>query len=444
MKRKDFHVSLYILVPTIFSGISVIAVIVAYRITAYYILRGINPDIPILTLVIAIAVFAFVCGFLTIWFIVKPVIRFVKAAKILPVMSQTTKTENAGRRPENIEDIQIVLDQVTTILGKVEARELFPHIIGQSRVLRSIFGQIMKVAPTDTTVLLSGESGTGKELVATAIYEQSLRRDKPFIKINCVAIPEGLLESELFGHEKGAFTGAVAQKKGKFELADSGTIFLDEIGDMPLTTQAKILRVLQEKEFERVGGTHSINVNVRLIAATNKNLQQMVKTGAFREDLFYRLNVFSLHLPPLRERREDIPLLIEHFLKQSGKELDVSQKAIQLLLAYHWPGNIRELQNVIERAAIIAEETIEPTHLPSIFMSDIIISSNYDGEAGKEKSLDKRLHEMEKIMIIDAMTRAGGVQVRAAELLGINERSLWHRIKKYHIDVSPFKNPQNL
>lgn len=441
MKRKDFHISLYILVPTILSGISVIAVIVTYRVTAYYILKGINPDIPILWLVIAVAFFAFICSILIIRFIMKPFMRFVKAAKTLPVISQTPKADNLATKSENIEDLQRILDQVTTILGTVEAREAFPHIIGQSRALRSIFGLIMKVSPTDTTVLLSGESGTGKELVATAIYEQSLRRGKPFIKINCVAIPEGLLESELFGHEKGAFTGAVAQKKGKFELANGGTIFLDEIGDMPLSTQAKILRVLQEREFERVGGTRPISVDIRLIAATNKNLQNMVKTGAFREDLFYRLNVFTLHLPPLRERREDIPLLIDHFLKQSGRVTEVSPRSLRVLLKYQWPGNIRELRNVIERATVIAEETIEPPHLPSFLMSDSPISLN-DGET--EKSLDARLHEIEKAMIIEAMTRTNGMQVRAAELLGINERSLWHRIKKYHIDVSPFRKLQNL
>ena len=441
MKKKDFHVSLYILVPTIFSGISILSVIVAYRVTAYYILRGIDPGIPILWLVIAVAVFAFFCSFLVIWFIVKPFIRFVKAAKTLPVISQQQKTDNLASRPENIEDLQRVLDHVTTILGKVEARESFPQIVGQSRVLRSIFGQIIKVAPTDTTVLLSGQSGTGKELVATAIYEHSLRKGKPFVKINCVAIPEGLLESELFGYEKGSFTGAVNQKKGKFELADGGTIFLDEIGDMPLSTQAKILRVLQEKEFERVGGTSSIRVDIRLIAATNKNLQNMVKTGAFREDLFYRLNVFSIHLPPLKERKEDIPSLIDHFLKRSSKVTEVSPKALRLLLKYHWPGNIRELQNIIERATVIADDSIEPHHLPQSLMSDTVTLPD-DGE--KEKSLDVRLHEIEKSMIIETMTRTSGSQVRAAELLGINERSLWHRIKKYHIDVSSFKKLQNL
>jgi transcriptional regulator with GAF, ATPase, and Fis domain len=207
--------------------------------------------------------------------------------------------------------------------------------------MRGIFGQILKVAPTDSTVLISGESGTGKELVATSLYKHSLRKGRPFVKINCVAIPEGLLESELFGHEKGAFTGTIAQKKGKFELADGWAIFLDESGDMPPATQAKLLRVLQEKEFERVGGTQPIRVDVRFITAANKNLPEMIKTGAFRGDLFYRLNVFFLHLPPLRERREDIPFLIEHFLEKSGKDLTVSHRAMQLILGYGWPGSKR-------------------------------------------------------------------------------------------------------
>ena len=257
-----------------------------------------------------------------------------------------------------------------------------------------------------------------------------------------MAIPEGLLESELFGHEKGAFTGAFTRKKGKFEMADGGAIFLDEIGDMPPTTQAKLLRVLQEKEFERVGGTQPVRVDVRFITATNKNLPEMIKTGSFREDLFYRLNVFSLHLPPLRERREDIPFLIEHFLERSGKELTVSQRAMQLLLGYNWPGNIRELQNVIERAAVFAEGTIEAAHLPAALTGEV--SALSDEKGGDEKQLDERLGEIEKGMIIEAITRAGGIQTRAAEMLGINPRSLWHRIKKYGIDVSSLKKLQNM
>jgi DNA-binding NtrC family response regulator len=348
-------------------------------------------------------------------------------------------TGDASATPENIEHIHRVLDQVTTILSKIEARELFPEIIGQSRVIRGIFGQILKVAPTDTTVLISGESGTGKELVATAIYEHSLRRGKPFVKVNCIAIPEGLLESELFGHEKGSFTGAVARKTGKFELADGGTIFLDEIGDMPPATQAKILRVLQEREFERVGGAGSIRVNVRIIAATNKNLTDLVKTGAFREDLFYRLNVFDIHLPALRERRDDIPALVDHFLGSVEKEARISPRAMQLLLGHSWPGNIRELQNVIERAAVIAEGSVDPAHLSPEIRGEAGAPANTGG-IDEGKPLDERLAGIEKGLIIEALTRAGGIQIRAAQTLGINQRSLWHRIKKYNIDVSSLKN----
>jgi len=304
--------------------------------------------------------------------------------------------------------------------------------------MRGIFSQILKVAPTDATVLITGESGTGKELVAQSLYQHSLRKEGPFIKLNCVAIPEGLLESELFGHEKGAFTGATAQKRGKFELAHGGTILLDEIGDMPLATQAKLLRVLQEKEFERVGGTKPIHVDIRIIASTNKNLMKLVQEEKFREDLFYRLNVFALHLPPLRERREDIPALAQGFVETAPKQAEISSAALQLLMGFQWPGNVRELKNVIERAAVMAEEgMIEPQHLP------VQISGGLVGQAMQEvpeqASLDDRMAEIEKRFIIDALTRADGVQVKAAQILGIKERSLWHRVKKYNIDVTTIR-----
>jgi transcriptional regulator with GAF, ATPase, and Fis domain len=437
VKRGKISISPYILIPAIFSGISLLAVIVTYNVLSRYSGLKADPAVSVFWLGLASVVLTFVCTYVILLFILRPIARFVKAAEKLPVMTQTP-TGDTSTAPENIEHIHRVLDQVTTILGKVEARELFPGIIGQSRAVRSIFGQILKVAPTDTTALISGESGTGKELVATAIYEHSLRRGKPFVKVNCVAIPEGLLESELFGHEKGAFTGAVARKKGKFELADGGTIFLDEIGDMPAATQAKILRVLQEREFERVGGAGSIHVDVRIIAATNKNLTDMVKTGAFREDLFYRLNVFNIHLPALRERREDVPLLTEYFLGKMDKSVEVSQKVMKLLLSYGWPGNIRELQNVVERAAVMAEEgSIETGHLPAGLAGESPVTARGMDDA---RPLDDRLVEIEKGMIIEALTRAGGIQARAAQILGINQRSLWHRIKKYNIDVSSLRN----
>jgi len=375
--------------------------------------------------------------------ILKPITKFVRNAEKLPVLARTPGNADDGSREEDIEHLHKVLDQVANLLGKVETRELFPEIVGQSRAMREIFGQILKVAPTDSTVLISGESGTGKELIATSLYEHSLRKGKPFVKINCVAIPEGLLESELFGHEKGAFTGAVAQKKGKFEIADGGTIFLDEIGDMPPVTQAKLLRVLQEKEFERVGGIHTIHVDIRFVTATNKNLTEMIKAGQFREDLYYRLNVFALTLPPLRERREDIPFLIDHFLKKSGKDLMVSPRAMQIMLGYDWPGNIRELQNITERAEVIAEGSIEPGHLPQELHGESGLPAKRGGAADEGKPLDERLAQIEKGLIIEAITRTGGVQNRAAKLLGINQRSLWHRIKKHNIDVPSLKKLQD-
>ncbi|MFZ4437565.1 MAG: sigma-54 interaction domain-containing protein [Syntrophales bacterium] len=443
MKRRKLYISPYILIPAIFSGISLLAVIVTYHVTSLHLVQNIEPLTNIFWLACASFVFSFSCGYLILRHILKPISKFIREAEKMPALSRGVDSEGDVKPTEEIEHIQKVLDQVTTILGKVEAVELFPEIIGQSRAMRALFAQIVKAAPTDSTVLITGDSGTGKELAATAIVDHSLRKGKPFVKVNCVAIPEGLLESELFGHEKGAFTGAIARRKGKFELADGGTIFLDEIGDMPSATQAKILRVLQEREIDRVGGAGSIGVDVRIIAATNKNLTEMVKTGAFREDLFYRLNVFNIHLPALRERREDIPALAEHFRGSTEKAAQISSRAMQLLLGHPWPGNVRELQNVIERAAVMADESIEPEHLPPELCGELGATWNR-GEADEGQPLDERLAGIEKGMIIEALSRAGGIQARAAQLLGINSRSLWHRIKKYGIDVDSLKKLHNL
>jgi len=444
MKQKDVRISPYILIPGIFSGLAFLAVLIAYRVMIYGQQRGIEPFQVMLWIAICTIIITFICSYLIVSIILKPITRFVRDTEKLPVMiAQLAEGDSKKKAPEDMEHLDRVLEHVTTILGKIEARDLFPQIVGQSRAMRGILGQIMKVAPTDATVLILGESGTGKELVATSIYENSLRRGKPFIKINCVAIPESLLESELFGHEKGAFTGAVAQKKGKFEIANGGTILLDEIGDMPPATQAKLLRVLQEKEFERVGGTQTIRVDVRFITSTNKDLSVMIKSGEFREDLYYRLNVFALTLPSLRERREDIPFLIEHFLQKAGKDLAVSQRAMQLILGYDWPGNVRELQNMTERAAVIAEGSIEPGHLPPELHGALGVVAN-NSEMDEGITLDERMAGIEKGMIIEAISRADGVQARAAQLLGINPRSLWHRVKKHQIDVGSLKKPQNL
>jgi len=435
-KKKNFYVTLYILIPLIFSGITVLGIFAAYQLAAAPEKLHHSLLINIYTLSLVVGCISFAAGLLILRLFLKPLSEFVEKAKKMPVLYDVPADEEVNIT-DDLSRINQVFESVANILGKVEARELFPEIIGPGAAMRNIFTQIIKAAPTDSTVLITGESGTGKELIADSIYKHSLRKNNPFITINCVAIPEGLLESELFGHEKGAFTGATAQKKGKFELADGGTIFLDEIGDMPPATQAKLLRVLQEKKFERVGGSQTITVDVRFLAATNKNPAEMIKTGAFREDLFYRLNVLSIHLPPLRERMEDIPFLVEHFIKASGKDLQIHHRVMQALIGYGWPGNVRELQNVIERAAIFAENTIEEIHLPPELTG---LPNHQNFSTKQDQPLDQKLIEIEKGMIIEAISRAGGVQARAANLLGINQRSLWHRVKKYNIDVSTLKN----
>jgi len=439
MKKKYIPVSLYIIIPFTLSGLSLIWVILTNRLIHSY---GQTWSFIVWGGIVVVS--TYLITLLIIWVVLKPVARFVKTAESLPVFPK--QTDENVKAKDDIERYTKVFDQITTILSRVEARELFPGIIGQSRIMRGLFTQIIKVSPTDSTVLILGESGTGKELIATSIYEHSLRKGKPFVKINCVAIPENLLESELFGHEKGAFTGATSQKIGKFEMANCGTIFLDEIGDMPLTTQAKLLRVLQEKEFERVGGNRTIKVDVRFIIATNKNLPEMVRQGQFREDLYYRINVFSIDLPPLRNRKEDIPYLVDYFLERNPKQVQIAPQALQVIAGYSWPGNVRELQNTIERAAVLTETgTIEPAHLPAQITSAMTAESSLNGQQTMDSlTVDDRLDEIEKGLIIEALTRTGGIQVRAAELLGINQRSLWHRIKKHSIDIESLKNLQKM
>ncbi len=440
MKQKQYYINLYILIPLIFTGLSIIGIILTCQLSNYVPRHGNVSFLGLPGLIAVIGVLTFLVSLLIVRNILKPMMRFIEKTKNTPLFRDKV-AENKKHVMDDVKEIEKVFDNVANILTLVEARELFPNVIGSSPAMRNIFKQITKVAPTDSTVLIYGESGTGKELIAQSIYEQSARVGKPFIKINCVAIPEGLLESELFGHEKGSFTGAVAQKKGKFELADGGTIFLDEIGDMPMATQAKLLRVLQEKEFERVGGNVSIRVDVRFIAATNKDLPKLIKKGKYREDLYFRINVFSIALPPLRDRREDIPLLASFFLNKQEKNVTLSSEALQLLIGYAWPGNIRELKNVIEQASVLAEkDIIEPNHLPGALTGQtpkIDIFSN-----GNDINLDEKLAIMEKEMIIHALKKSGGIQVKAAEILKINQRSLWHRIKKYHIDIDSVRNLQ--
>ena len=319
---------------------------------------------------------------------------------------------------------------------RLGARFDFSKIIGRGLKMKEVFETLSLVAPTDATVLILGESGTGKELVANSIHQNSKRASQPFIKVSCAALPETLLESELFGHEKGAFTGAIARREGRFQLAHRGTLFLDEVGEMSPATQTKLLRVLQEKEFEPLGSPRTLKVDVRLVAATNKNLDREVKEGRFREDLFYRLNVVPIFLPPLRERKEDIPALAAHFFAlfrdKNKKELrDLSGKALDLLTRYDWPGNIRELENCIERAVIMARgEVIAPADLPPGIQA---LSSAEKELAGLALPSGVSLQEVEKTLILKTLEDTGGNRTRAAEILGINRRTLQNKLKDYGI-----------
>ena len=440
MKDIRFDINLYIIIPVIFAGFSTLSLLVSYRLTRFYLDRGMPPEWPVAFWGIVLVLFTFGCGLFTVKFLIDPVNKFVNKTQTMGMLRDIDAPPAPPATDVELHKFKRVFNQVSEILSKVEARELFPDIVGQSKSMRSVFNTIMKVAPTDSTVLIIGETGTGKELVANSIHKHSLKQSNRFIAINCPAIPEGLLESELFGHEKGAFTGADSRKLGKFELAHGGTLFLDEIGDMPLETQAKVLRTLEERKVERLGSVDSTKVDVRFIAATNKQLPEMVKTGQFRQDLFYRLNVFAIYLPPLRERREDITLLAEHFLHTADPTKRLSSSAIQTLMAYDWPGNVRELQNTIKSSALMAGKVIEPVHLPAfITQSWQKPTTSPVFEINMEQSIDHQLQEMEKRMIFHALGKCGGIQKNAASFLGIKERSLWHRLKKYNIDASTFK-----
>ena len=321
-----------------------------------------------------------------------------------------------------------------------------PNIIGNSKVMQPVYQMISKVAPATSTILILGESGVGKELVAEAIHYASGRSKRPFVKLNCAALPESIIESELFGHEKGAFTGAVSLRKGRFEMADGGTLFLDEIGEIGPGIQAKLLRVLQEREFERVGGTDTLEADVRIIAATNKNLVMKVRDGEFREDLYYRLNIIPITVPPLRERKTDILLLSDFFIEKynrlNRKSIHrLSTPAIDMLIAYHWPGNVRELENSIERAVILSEDNvIHGYHLPpSLQMADPHFRDNsYTG------TLQQKLDSIEYEMIVEALKNTRGNLSRAAERLGLTNRMMGIRARKYGIDFKAFRRASAL
>jgi DNA-binding NtrC family response regulator len=313
---------------------------------------------------------------------------------------------------------------------ELKERHRIEGVIGESGQMLEVISLVQRVAPSEATVLIRGESGTGKELIARAIHYASPRAARPLVRVNCAALPENLLESELFGHERGAFTGAVAARKGRFELADGGSLFLDEIGDLPLHLQAKLLRVLQEREFERVGSSQTLKVNVRVLSATNRDLEAMIKSGRFREELYYRLNVVTLLLPPLRERRQDLPALMEHFLKhfaaKNSKTIrGFSHEARQALLRYDYPGNVRELENLIERAVVLTRDDV-------VGRGDLPLTLEESEERTKQETqLTAAVEGLERRMIKDALASSGGVQTRAADQLGITERALRYKLKKY-------------
>ena len=331
---------------------------------------------------------------------------------------------------EKVVEHQRLVKENIQLRERLEQEYKFEEIIGKSQPMQEIFELVKNVAESDASVLIIGESGTGKELIARAIHANSARRYTPFITASCGAMPEGLLESELFGHEKGAFTGALYTKKGRFELADGGTLFLDEIGEISPKTQVDLLRVLDEKSFRRVGGMEQINVDVRILAATNRDLQKAIKEGTFREDLFYRLNVVSVQLPPLRERKEDIPLLADHFLDkfraETNKRIEhISSKALELILEYDWPGNVRELENAIERAVVVGKKKeIVPEDLP-FFRQEI-----------PEKTGEKSLKEREKIHILKMLEENRWNISKTAEELEIDRVTLYNKIKKYNLEKS--------
>ncbi len=322
----------------------------------------------------------------------------------------------------------------------------FRNIVGKSKSMKDIFKVVKQIADSKSTALIMGESGTGKELISRAIHYNSNRKNYPFVTINCAAIPETLIESELFGHEKGAFTNAIEKKLGRFEVAHQGTLFLDEIGELSLATQAKILRFLEEREFNRVGGSKTIKVDVRLITATNKDLNQMIKKGGFREDLYYRINVVPILIPPLRDRREDIPLLIDHFVGKFGLENNknvkgISKEALEVMMQYEWPGNIRELENLIERViTLTSNELIQLNELPPFFKSAPKVDGLRESVLGGKVSFLQAEEEFEREVILDALKRTNNIQSHAAEILGISRRILKYKMDKLGINQIKLKD----
>jgi two-component system response regulator HydG len=347
-----------------------------------------------------------------------------KQGKILGVIETLVDLSEVAERDQKIEELHQLLDKQTNFYG----------MVGESAVMREVFRVIERAAQSDAPVIIYGDSGTGKELVANAIHQLGWRKDGPYVQLNCVALNESILESELFGHTKGAFTGAYRNHQGRFEIADGGDIFLDEIADIPLSTQVKLLRILESKQFERVGDNRPVFVDVRIICATNRDIKELVSKKLFREDLFFRINVIPVHLPPLRDRKEDIPLLVDHFIKmlrpRSKKNIrGLTPEAMRLLIDYPWPGNVRELKGVMEYAFVVADKgMISTNHLPPELLE------NQKGKSYRYLASEDR-DEAEKAVLLDALRKCNGNQTKAAEILGVTRVTVWHRMKKYGIDL---------
>ncbi len=399
--------------------------------------RGKRPDTSFLC--VPIKVEQEVVGALSVDLSYRPDAKLDEDVRLLTIISSMIAQAVQLRRLAQEEQERLEAEN-QRLREELRSRFRPANIIGNSHEMQIVYDQIAQVSKTHTTVLIEGETGTGKELVAHAIHYNSDRADKPFIKAHCAALPESLIESELFGHVKGSFTGASADRKGRFELAHGGTLFLDEVGDIPPGIQVKLLRVLQEREFERVGDTKTVKVNVRLIAATNRDLQALVNEGKFREDLFYRLHVFPLYVPPLRKRKADIVLLADHFLekysKENGKNVRrLSSAVIDMLMSYHWPGNVRELENCIERAVLVAEgDVIHPHHLPPTLQTAEATGSAARGD------LKGLVETYERDIIVDALKSSRGNVTAAARALGTTQRILGYKVHRYKIDPKKYSS----
>ena len=438
-KKIRFNIRTRYLAPFILAGFNALSMLVLYMAVNTSSNGAFMFSPAGLILIFFLASFA--GSYMLIRWIISPVEKFVEKATLKPAIAKSLDEEQDNSAYSDVQHYNRVLQKITDFLDKREAQEHFPDVHGHSRIMLGLMSRILKVAPSDSTVLITGESGVGKELIARSVVEHSKRAEKPFIKVNCAAIPEGLLESELFGYEKGAFTGAVSSKQGKFEVADGGTLFLDEIGDMPMSVQAKLLRTLQEKEIQRLGSEKTIRVDLRIIAATNKDLEKQISKGLFREDLYFRINVFRLDVPPLRARKEDIPILAVYFAETAPVPKKIAQDALDGLVDYSWPGNVRELKNAVESACLVSKNGVIRTDDLDIARerSSSLPWCPDDGDPSTVNDLERWLAEAEKRIIVSALIKCSGVQARAAEMLNIKQRSLWHRVRKYNIDPAQYK-----